>query len=523
MSEPHDEPRTAQPARPSWPEALLWRVVRRIELDHGSLADDAAMRHAATSATSLGGRLATRAQHLSGEIGLDAELARWHALLPWLLGAAVVAVTLLASGIVGGITGHDRRINAVAALLALLVWPSLSLIAWLVGLAWPDRSQGGGAGRMLLWAGWIRGRHSPLGARVPAATMEALRHAGLMPWVLGLANHAVWILAFALILLGLLGAFAFRAYTLTWETTILEPGFFAAVVTATGWLPQRLGFAVPDVAAALSAQTPSPDQRPWAWWLIGCTLVYGLLPRLLAAIACVWVWRTRRDRLSDPDPADPYVRQLAARFARWDSAAVVDAERRPEADPSLVDRPDNRAFGPPALVGFEVPASEAWPPAGLELGGAWHERIAGTADERRLLLDRIARERPVRVLVACRASASPDRGTERFAREALGYGAQGALLLLGCADAGHERTARWAAWVCHTGLGLAPVFADAGDADQADAPVKAGSQPAHHAGAGQAPGTVDAQETNPLSSAASASRWLLEGPAVRHTADPAPT
>lgn len=449
-----------QPIRSSWPDALLWRVVRRIELDHGSLADEAAMRQAATSAPTLGARLARRARLLADELGLDAELAHWRASLPWLLGAAALGVALLASGIVGSITGHDRRINAVAALLALLAWPSLSLLAWLAGLAWPARSHGGGTGRMLRWAAWLRGRHSPMGAQVPAAVVESFRSAGMVPWVLGLANHAVWILAFGLILLGLLGAFAFRAYTLTWETTILEPGFFAAVVTGTGWLPARLGFPVPDLATALSAQTPSPDQRPWAWWLIGCTVAYGLLPRLLAAAACLWVWRRRRERLGQVDEADPYVRRLAARFARWDSGTVVDAEHRPPAD-SMGMAAARPAMGPPALIGYEWPADMPWPPEGVDPGLAWHASIAGTADERRELLDRIARDRPRRLLIACRATASPDRGAQRFIDEALAYGAEAALWVVGCREAGAERAGRWPAWIQHTGLPVDPVFVDA--------------------------------------------------------------
>ena len=88
-------------------------------------------------------------------------------------------------------------------------------------------------------------------------------------------------LAFALALALLLFDFAFRAYSLTWETTILSSHAFAAFVQASGWLPARLGFAVPDAAAvqqALAASAPASatlassaaaaNQSAWALWLI---------------------------------------------------------------------------------------------------------------------------------------------------------------------------------------------------------------------------------------------------------------
>ena len=43
---------------------------------------------------------------------------------------------------------------------------------------------------------------------------------------LGLASHGIWVLSFVVVLVAMLFALAFHRYTLSWETTILEPQFF---------------------------------------------------------------------------------------------------------------------------------------------------------------------------------------------------------------------------------------------------------------------------------------------------------
>ena len=40
--------------------------------------------------------------------------------------------------------------------------------------------------------------------------------------------------------------FAFQSWSLTWETTILDAEFFERFLALTGWLPQMLGFVVPQ-------------------------------------------------------------------------------------------------------------------------------------------------------------------------------------------------------------------------------------------------------------------------------------
>ena len=435
------------------------RAVRAIEETDGALDDAQAVRHAARRWRGRDERVVARARCLGTAIGLELDIARWRAALPWLLVAAAVLVGVLASAIVAAVTGNERSINAVSALLAVLGLPTLSLALWGLGLAWRRPLGGGGISRwMLALAARLPGLRTPHGLRLLRSALDLLAGARLLPWVLGLANHLIWIGAFALLLAGLLWAFAFRAYTLSWETTILSPAFFERVVTVTGWLPARLGLPVPDAAHALAASAPVGDQRPWAWWLIGCTLVYGLAPRLVAAAWCWGVWRVRRTRLLAIDTADPYFRKLSARFERWDETVVRDAEQ-PAPATNAAQHGSDVVPGRLVVIGFELPDATAWPPPALADPSGWIVRLRGTADERRRTLDRIAQTQPQRLLLVCHAPATPDRGTERFLRGALSWGAQGGLLLVGAAaDAPPVR--RWQDWLGRVELDRVAVFSD---------------------------------------------------------------
>ena len=148
----------------------------------------------------------------------------------------------------------------------------------------------------------------------------------------------VWTASFVLVLLGLLLAFALRQYQLTWESTILSPAFFDAFVQITGWLPGLLGFAVPEGVASLQIDAVTGQlaipARTGALWLLGCVLVYGLLPRLLCAALCWGVWQRRKNRVA-LDTAEPYFRQLLARFAALQPSRITDVEQvAPSAAPT---------------------------------------------------------------------------------------------------------------------------------------------------------------------------------------------
>lgn len=452
----------ARPALPhSRPAAiLLAETVRLIEED-GPLEDQDAMRDAFHGATGSEDRLLTRAALVARRLKLDAELQRWrHAARIGFLLLVLLAV-LSAWGTASAVIGGGRTINAVTAFATLLALPTIAFIAWCVAAL----LRGGAGlfgflsfGNILLWlAPRLPGERHPQALTMARAAHGLLQRRRLVPWAFGIVSHAVWAVAFVLILGAIVFAFSFQAYRLTWETTILDPGFFVRFVTLTGTLPHWLGFPLPDVATLHAPAASGSDQRAWAWWLIGCVFSYGLLPRIAAGVASWAVWRhgVQEMRL---DTAEPTYRKLIARFEAMEQSLVVDAERRmPAADPAAPE-PDAERNALAAVVGFELPEEAAWPPQPLPAHASLVERIAGTAAERRLLLDRLGGLRPGILLVVCHAASTPDRGTERFLREAKRHAGRTALLLAAAGQA--DGAQRWREWLAQTDMEDLPCFTD---------------------------------------------------------------
>lgn len=438
-------------SRPTFSDLILLRAVQRLEPDGQALDDVVALREAHAEFQQPTERLIARAAMLAREHGLTQALAHWRSGLPWLALGAALGVGLLSYALVNAVVGHDRQINAVAALLAVLGPHALSLLLWLAGLMIGSTASG-----VTGWAAQALSRGMGPGRVVLAATLDVLgRQRGLAAWAFGVLNHTIWSLALLLTLAGLGFAFSFLAYRLTWETTILAPGFFAAFAKLSGWLPGLLGFPTPDVAGSLIGN----ESRGWALWLMGCTLVYGVALRLI--FLGLSVVRTRRLlRGLTLDASDPYLRHLMTRFAALDAATeLLDLEQpgAARAAPSLIS---NAAWQGRAAVGFELPETLAWPVA---LAAVPQARTTGSADDKRALLARLNDAAPARLLLLCHGPSSPDRGAERFVRAALQTAGSGALLLL-AADAAGLR--RWRDWVAETGLPLHAVFDHAEAAQQ---------------------------------------------------------
>ncbi|MBU1361930.1 MAG: DUF2868 domain-containing protein [Gammaproteobacteria bacterium] len=414
-------------------DAVVTEAVHLIE-EVGPLDDTEALREAMARRPDGPGRIVERARLLGHRLGLQRELDRARSWAPWVLLGLVALVVITGLSLAGGVVGGERReINVVVALVTLLGLHLLTLALWLLGLVLPLGSVQASFG--WLWmtltarvAGGQRGQ-APVLMR---AAMRLLGRARLLPWSLGFVSHAVWSLSFAVILAALLFSLAFRNYTLSWETTILEPDFFVRGVQVLGWLPGWLGFPVPDaetVRAASAASAVSAGQRDWALWLTGCILVYGLLPRVLLAAWSAGMWQVRKKAIR-PDLSQPGYRKLLARFDAMAPRQIVDADSGSAAERA----PHGLAAGDTTdalvLIGFELPDEIAWPPPSLDVRAATVLNIDGSGAARRDVLDRLVRQRPRHVVVACNAASTPDRGTARFLREVASHSGDCRLWLL---------------------------------------------------------------------------------------------
>ena len=456
-------PISAPIAKTAWTQTWMALAVRDIERS-GPLDDSTAMAEVMRLHTSPQERLCERAWLLGQRLGLDTHMAHWRD-AAWLLGAALtLAVLLLANGIVFAVLSDARSINAGSAFVAALGVHTLTLLLWLAGLLWVQRWPGAGMGagmglslgRLLLQllARWPleEKMQRPHALALVSAAKQLLRSSRLAPWALGLVSHAVWTASFVLVLLGLLLAFALRQYQLTWESTLLSPAFFDALVRTTGWLPGLLGFAVPEGVAVLQVDAATGQlviaARTGALWLLGCVLVYGLLPRALCAALCWSVWQRRKNRVV-LDTADPYFQQLLARFAALQPSHISDAEHVLPSSAPTVLWPAGAYQPVLALVGFELIPTPDWPdwPPQLATPAALVECIAGSIQERSQVLAALAQLRPQALLLVCDAAATPDRGTERFLRDASRHAQHCALWLHSTNPSAPVPPQRWHNWL----------------------------------------------------------------------------
>lgn len=477
---------------PALSDAVLTEAVHWIE-QAGPLDDAAALRAALHAHPDAAGRIAHRARTLGQRLGLQAELARARHWAPWVGAALVLLIVCSGLALAGSVVGGgERRINIMVALASLLGLHLVTLGLWLLGLVLPLASFNVSLGGLwlALTARVAGGQRGQAPALLRAVT-QLLARARLLPWALGLVSHVVWSLSFIVVLGALLFALAFRSYTLSWETTILEPDFFVQAVRALGWAPSWLGFPVPDAATVLApfgaatggagsaGLSGASVQRSWALWLTGCIVVYGLLPRLGCAVLSALVWQRRKGALQ-PDLGAPYYRQLQARFEALAPAVIVDADPglTPLTAPAGLAAADTDGT---LLAGFELPPDHPWPPAGLP-ATVPTLRIDGSAAARRELLDTVARRRPRTLLIACRAAASPDRGTERLLRELLAHCGECRLWLdatppthsapsdpQATAHADPAARARWRQWLRDVGLERITAYDDLAGALQGEA------------------------------------------------------
>lgn len=443
---------TAALAPTAFTQVWMALAVRELERS-GPLDDGPAMAEALRLHTGAQERLRARAWLLGQRLGLDVCMAQWRA-AAWLLGAALaVAVLVLANGIVFAMLSQARSINAGSAFVAALGVHGLSLLLWLGSLLLAPRLPGLGGvslGRLLLQglARWPLAQR-PQALALLAGARALLQSTGLAPWAFGLVSHLVWAASFVLVLLALLLAFAFHQYQLSWESTLFSPASFDTLVRVTGWLPGLLGFAVPQGAAFLPAQAEvgafAVPARAGALWLMGCVLVYGLVPRLLCAALCALVWQRRQGRVA-LDTAQPYFRQLLARFAALQPSRVSDPEQRaPSAAPAPA-LPVGSYQPVLALVGFELAQAIDWPAQPLAAQAALVECIAGSMEERSAVLAALAQLRPQALVLVCNGAATPDRGTGRFLRDACRHAEHCALWLTSPAP-GAAPPQRWHDWL----------------------------------------------------------------------------
>jgi len=400
-------------ASSSTPFQRLWlSETIRLREEHAGPLDDA---EANRLVRAQGGELAERIQQRA--LLLSRRDGQWQALQHWLQGArlALLALAVLAafSGLGLALTAlgdGSRPVNVFWALGSLLGLNLLMLIGWLLGLSL-SRDSAGALGRVWLWLSAKLARDASAAQLMPAL-LVMLQRQRLTRWGLGLLVHGLWALAMFSALATLLLMLATRRYGFVWETTILGGDTFIALTQAIGALPALLGFNLPNVelirASGDAAIASEAARQSWAAWLVGVLLVYGLLPRVLLMLLCLWRWQSGKDalRLDLELPGYGLLRQRLQ----------PDSERLGVCDlaPTELHQPQggaNPQTGSGALLlGLELDDRRTWPPGPLPKGVA-DAGVIDSREQRRQLLEQLTRFPPERLAIACDPRRSPDRGT----------------------------------------------------------------------------------------------------------------
>ena len=390
----------------------LWltETVRLREEHAGPLEDLEANRLARTAGGDLPTRIQQRALHLAARDGLAAALSRWlqGARLALVL-LAVVAV-ISGAGLAFAALGNGLApVNVFWALGSLLGLNLILLISWALGLLFAGEHSAS-LGRLWLWLSEKLARDAKAAQLAPALLL-LLQRQKLNRWAVGVLVNSLWLLALLSALVILLTLLATRRYGFVWETTILGADTFVAVTQALGTLPALLGFNVPTVemirASGDSALNIESARQAWAAWLVGVLLVYGLLPRLILALLCLWRWKRGRAALH-LDLNLPGYAQLRERLMPSSERLGVN-DVAPDHLHSISGGASELESDGALLVAIELDDQHPWPPklpANVKNAG-----ILDSRESRNKLLEQLSRFPPARLAIACDPRRSPDRGS----------------------------------------------------------------------------------------------------------------
>ncbi len=463
MSIPAQTPQPSRPFRQN-PFALRW-LAEIFRLRGGAFAAEVPVpsRDAPGSRADPERWVLAHVHEQAERDGTSDVLRAWRSrtrLVTWIL---MVVAGLSGFGAALAVLGDGGRpVNVVWTLGGLLGVHLFSLLLWAGGLGLGGEASGGAFGRAWLWLSRKVAPGDSDAVLVPRALLGLLAPAGLVRWWLGAVTHGLWLVALCGASLGLFVAFSVRSYGFVWETTILPAEAFVAFVEGLGRMPAWLGFSIPDAETIRASGARIIDDEAgrlaWSSWLFGCMVVYGIMPRALLWAGCLVRLRAgcRSVRLDlSLSPYAGLIRRLAPESER---IGITDAA--PDALPaSRVHAPHSVSGGAAILVGLELQGVDDWPPALVEpvmdLG------VLDSREQRRATLARLEADPPARLLVACDAGLSPDRGSLGLIAELSRHAGECRIWLVAPAVARDpERIGHWRDALERAGLRPQAVFTE---------------------------------------------------------------
>ncbi|MHC8369084.1 DUF2868 domain-containing protein [Pseudomonas sp. ZT5P21] len=390
----------------------LWltETIRLREEHAGPLDDLEANRMARTAGGDLPTRIQRRALWLAERDGLT------EALRHWLQGARLALIVMAVLAVVSGaglafaaLGDGQNPVNVFWALGSLLGLNLILLLSWALGLMFAGE-HGATLGRLWLWLSEKLARDAKAVQLAPALLL-LLQRRKLNRWALGMLINGMWLLAMLSALVILLMLMATRRYGFVWETTLLSADTFVAMTQGLGALPALLGFSVPTVdmirASGDAALNIESARQAWAAWLVGVLVIYGIVPRLLLALFCLWRWKSGRGTLH-LDLSLPGYAQLRERLMPTsERLGISDAapEHLHRVESGVSELQSDGAL----LVAIELDNQRPWPPPLPKTVS--DAGVLDSRESRNKLLEQLSRFPPARLAIACDPRRSPDRGS----------------------------------------------------------------------------------------------------------------
>ncbi|MFP4160745.1 MAG: DUF2868 domain-containing protein [Ectothiorhodospira sp.] len=442
------------PPRPTFTERVMAEGVRIHEDQTGRVLEDPDAWTAGRNAgRGLEGRIIARARatRLGNDIreALDGVLSGAR----WMLAAALLLAFLAGMGAAGAALGaplpdQSGQVNITWALGSLLGVQTLMLFIWTLSTLLPTGG-GGLLGRAALHAAGTLGRRL-LRRQAPALALRALlrtlgrRRLGLC--TAGALTHALWAAFGVGALMACLWTLGVRQYDFLWGTTLLAEGDFVTLITTLAALPAGLGFPVPDEslvrASRLGGTLPAQGRVQWSGFLLGCLLIYGVIPRLCLALLCTVVARRLAGRMPLELAAPGFARLVPRLQADHQRIGIVDPRppERPAVPRMRPSRPAVRG-APVALVGYELEnGGDHW----LQRTEGGHLLPLGQVEDRATRGDVMAAlaaldPAPSAVVAVCSLARTPDRGAETFLSDLKTQSGASLWVLLDQAGTAHAR------------------------------------------------------------------------------------
>ncbi|MBX8490985.1 DUF2868 domain-containing protein [Pseudomonas cichorii] len=404
------------------PLDTLWltEAVRLREEQAGLLDDQEANRRARAAEGDLNSRIKLRALWLAERDGMVSALHHWKQGARLALIALIVIAVFSGAGLAFAAMGNGQApVNVFWALGSLLGLNLVLLISWALGLIFTGRSSSG-LGRLWLWASEKLARDAQA-AQLAPALIVLLQRRRLNRWALGLLVNSLWLVALLSAMVMLLMLMATRRYGFVWETTILGSETFVSLTQTLGIIPAMLGFSTPDElmirASGNGVLSLENARQAWASWLVGILLVFGIVPRLILALFCLWRWKRGRATLK-LDLELPGYQQLRERLMPSSERLGVNDAAPPQLHRIQPNAGTANSEGA-LLVAIELDDQYPWPPQ-LPTGVA-DAGVLDSRESRQKLLEQLTHYPPARLLIACDPRRSPDRGSLALIAELARY------------------------------------------------------------------------------------------------------